>query len=383
MRRAVRVVSSRVEVVDDLKTDPSRRTIELPADVVDWLADHRTQRVTERLSAEAWRDERLMFASPTGNVLYPSNVRHQLAAICEAAGVPMIRPNALRHSCASLLSDIGVPNELIADLLGYTSARMVDQTYRHRLRDRRHRRQRRLDDRLGGSPAACPQRSCGSSRRRGIPASPTAPRRRGSAARGPGQRASSSGAPLRCALGADAGRLLRNPEATALPPPRRGPHVKLGDVIKPRRRLAGCLASAAILGVSGVVAGTAPQASAQQALSAGCTNLDAPFVDGFYGGASLGTRQYLAGEVITVSAGEPTVGGPPTATRLVVNSVLVASGGFPATLSYTVPADGPYAVAWGVNLGAATWNVSCTPPLACLHDHRYHEWWHAGRHRRA
>ena len=134
--------------------------------------------------------------------------------------------------------------------------------------------------------------------------------------------------------------------------------------IKPRRRLAGCLAAAAILGVSGVVAGTAPQASAQQALSAGCTGLNSPSFDGLFGGASLGTLQYLAGEVITVSAGEPSVG-PPPATRLFVNSVLVASGGFPATLSYTVPADGPYAVSWNVNLGGPTWNVSCTPPLVC------------------
>ncbi|MFT4616859.1 MAG: integrase, partial [Halioglobus sp.] len=55
-------------------------------------------------------------------------------AICAAAGVDPIRPNELRHSCASLLSDEGVPNELIADLLGHTTTRMVDQTYRHRLR---------------------------------------------------------------------------------------------------------------------------------------------------------------------------------------------------------------------------------------------------------
>jgi len=135
--------------------------------------------------------------------------------------------------------------------------------------------------------------------------------------------------------------------------------------IKPRRRLAGCLAAAVILGVSGVVAGTAPQASAQQALSEGCTTLNDPLLDSAYSGAGPGPRQYLAGEVITVSAGEPTSAGTPTATQLRVNQVVVASGGFPATLSYTVPADGTYTVNWFAIVANATWNVSCTPPLVC------------------
>lgn len=134
VRHAVRLVRGRATVSDDLKTEASRRAIELPVDLVSWLADHRAAQVAERLAAPSWADDALMFTSPTGNVLSPPNVRRHLARICAAAGVPAIRPNELRHSCASLLSDIGVPNEQIADLLGHTTTRMVDQTYRHRLR---------------------------------------------------------------------------------------------------------------------------------------------------------------------------------------------------------------------------------------------------------
>jgi integrase len=134
VRRGVRVVGGRAQVVDDLKTEASRRAIELPADIVDWLDVHRRAQVVERLAASSWHDARLIFASPNGRVLSPPNVRRQLVAVCDAAGVPVVRPNELRHSCASLLSDLGVPNELIADLLGHTTTRMVDQTYRHRLR---------------------------------------------------------------------------------------------------------------------------------------------------------------------------------------------------------------------------------------------------------
>ena len=59
----------------------------------------------------------------------PSTGRH-----LRARGVPVILPNDLRYSCASLLSDEGMPNEMIADLLGQTSTRMVEATYTHRLR---------------------------------------------------------------------------------------------------------------------------------------------------------------------------------------------------------------------------------------------------------
>jgi integrase len=132
--RAVRLVKGRAEVVDDLKTESARRTIELPADLADWISEHRRSQIEERLAAESWTDDRLVFASTAGNVLSPPNVRRHLADICARADVPVIRPNELRHSCASLLSDAGVPNEQIADLLGHTTTRMVDSTYRHRLR---------------------------------------------------------------------------------------------------------------------------------------------------------------------------------------------------------------------------------------------------------
>lgn len=144
--RGVRLSRGRAEVVDDLKTSESKRTIALPTDLVDWFADHRKNQIAELLAAGSWVDERLVFTTPTGNVTDPKANRVQLAEICEeisaarrevdpeAEVFPTIKPNELRHSCASLLSDEGVPNELIADLLGHTTTRMVDTTYRHRLR---------------------------------------------------------------------------------------------------------------------------------------------------------------------------------------------------------------------------------------------------------
>lgn len=75
-----------------------------------------------------------MFGSPNGRVIDPARARRRLATGCSEIGVPRVTPNELRHSCASLLSDDGVPIERVADLLGHTTTRMVEQTYRHRIR---------------------------------------------------------------------------------------------------------------------------------------------------------------------------------------------------------------------------------------------------------
>lgn len=124
----------KVSVVDNLKTEGSKRTIEMSPDLVTWLAEHRRDQLEERVAASSWADDKLVFATARGTVVDPSNSRAQLTAICERAEVPVVRPVELRHSCASLLADRGVPNEAIADLLGHTTTRMVDATYRHRLR---------------------------------------------------------------------------------------------------------------------------------------------------------------------------------------------------------------------------------------------------------
>lgn len=132
--RGVRLVRGTATISDDLKTVSSKRTLALPHDLADWLYEHRHSQITERLAAPRWHDDRLVFATPTGHVLDPKAVRTQLAAVCKRADVPKIAPNELRHSCASLLADEGVPHELIADLLGHVDTRMVQRTYKHRLR---------------------------------------------------------------------------------------------------------------------------------------------------------------------------------------------------------------------------------------------------------
>jgi len=77
----------------------------------------------------------LVFPTRTGSLRDPSNDRHRLARLSRRAGIdPPVTPYELRHTAASLLSDSGVPIEVLADLLGHTSTQMLESVYRHRVR---------------------------------------------------------------------------------------------------------------------------------------------------------------------------------------------------------------------------------------------------------
>lgn len=131
IRHGVRVENNRAVLVDELKTSRSRRTIDLPPFAADALRRHRAAQTRERLKAASWADERLVFSTGVGTVLDPGNVARTLDQLTEKAGLGHWAPNELRHSAASLLSAAGVPLEHVADLLGHTNTRMLEQTYRH------------------------------------------------------------------------------------------------------------------------------------------------------------------------------------------------------------------------------------------------------------
>lgn len=105
------------------------------APVLSLLRSHETAQKKQRQVAAAWEDFDLVFPNEIGRPIDPSNLRREIAGLCEEAGIsPAISPNELRHSAASLLVNAGVPLEEVADFLGHANVRMLAQTYRHRVK---------------------------------------------------------------------------------------------------------------------------------------------------------------------------------------------------------------------------------------------------------
>ncbi len=89
-----------------------------------------------------------------------TNVRRDLRAACEAAGIPPCSPNDLRRTCATWLRAAGAPPELIAPVLGHADSRMVERVYgRLPLEDLRRRLGEALgEDCITGASAPADQR---------------------------------------------------------------------------------------------------------------------------------------------------------------------------------------------------------------------------------
>jgi integrase len=126
VQRSVSMESGRPALRDMLKNEGSLRTLSMPGFVADAL---RVQ--FDRMEAEGLESD-LVFPDNLGGPMDLGVFRDWFRTTISALGFgDDWTPNEMRHTAASLLSDHGVPRELIADTLGHRTTRMVDKHYRH------------------------------------------------------------------------------------------------------------------------------------------------------------------------------------------------------------------------------------------------------------
>ena len=116
----------------ETKTDRSRRTIALPAQLIAMLRTHRVRQIEERLLAGSrWRDTGFMFTSGIGTPLEPRRLFRVFKTVLQRASLPDIRFHDLRHSAASLMLAQGVPLRVVMEILGHSSISLTADTYSH------------------------------------------------------------------------------------------------------------------------------------------------------------------------------------------------------------------------------------------------------------
>ena len=120
---------------DGLKTDKSRRDLELPDVVVAALRRHGRRQAEGRLAAGSlWEDNDLVFPTSTGRPIIPESLRRRFAAVTEAAGLGRWHPHELRHTWVSLCCDAGVELLDMADAAGHATTVLTEGVYRKNLR---------------------------------------------------------------------------------------------------------------------------------------------------------------------------------------------------------------------------------------------------------
>ncbi|MGH9063501.1 MAG: site-specific integrase [Acidimicrobiales bacterium] len=117
------------------KTSRSVRTLDMPSLVVAGLRTHRARQAAEREAAgPAWQDHNLVFTTTVGTPIDRWSLRRRFTALTEAADLGQWHPTEMRHSAVSLLSDAGVREEDVADIVGHATTRMTHEVYRHPVR---------------------------------------------------------------------------------------------------------------------------------------------------------------------------------------------------------------------------------------------------------
>jgi integrase len=132
-RGARRTRSGGTFLTDEVKTARARRTLMLPPMALTALREHKARQTVDDLATGIRSD--LVFRTSVGTIISARNLAKELQAMTTSLGFGSNwTPNELRHTAASLLVDQGVPLVIVADILGHTTTRMLEQTYRKNLR---------------------------------------------------------------------------------------------------------------------------------------------------------------------------------------------------------------------------------------------------------
>lgn len=116
------------------KTARSRRTVGLPAQIVETLRRHKTRQPEDRLRAgPAWGGDKwgLVFCREDGEPLSSAVVTHRFQATLRAAGLPRQRFHDLRHAAASFMLAEGVPLRVVMEVLGHSEIGTTANIYGH------------------------------------------------------------------------------------------------------------------------------------------------------------------------------------------------------------------------------------------------------------
>lgn len=141
-RRIRKPGEARLQLTDP-KTETSRRTIAVPAFVVEAL---RSELAVERPRNVAG----VVFATPLGTMIDQRNVARRWAVFLEAVGLPRIRMHDLRHTAASLMLAQGATLHDVMKALGHANIAETANTYGHLVEGRSRELADEMDRLLGG-----------------------------------------------------------------------------------------------------------------------------------------------------------------------------------------------------------------------------------------
>lgn len=113
------------------KSRAGKRKVGLPAELVTLFKHHRVQQEKERKAArQMWNDGGWVFTRPTGGPLNPNTDYHEWKDLINKAGLRDSRLHDARHTAATVLLVLRIPDRAVMGLMGWSSASMTKR-YQH------------------------------------------------------------------------------------------------------------------------------------------------------------------------------------------------------------------------------------------------------------
>lgn len=131
------------------KSASGRRVIVLGKLTIERLREHKNIQQKDRiLLEEKWQDYDLIFPSPIGKPLEPSNVLKVYKYCLKEAGLPNLRFHDLRHTAATLMLQQGINPKIVQERLGHSDISLTLNTYSHVLPPMQEEAAEKMDELL-------------------------------------------------------------------------------------------------------------------------------------------------------------------------------------------------------------------------------------------
>lgn len=115
----------------ETKSDAGRRVVGVPGQLVDLLREQRRVQDSNRERCrQLWQDGDWVFTSPVGEPLNINSDYHRWKALLKEAGVRDGRLHDARHTAATVLLVLGVPERTVMGIMGWSSTAMAAR-YQH------------------------------------------------------------------------------------------------------------------------------------------------------------------------------------------------------------------------------------------------------------
>lgn len=118
-------------VEEEVKSRAGRRGIVLPDQLFALLVQHRAEQAREReVAGSVWQEGDWMFAQPTGKPIDPRKDLREWRGLLDEAAVRPARLHDARHTAATVLLLLGVPERAVMEFMGWSNGAMTKR-YQH------------------------------------------------------------------------------------------------------------------------------------------------------------------------------------------------------------------------------------------------------------